>query len=102
MMETPKHHFFICASFRVSGDPQGVCHKKGATDLLQYMENEIIDRGMDAVVSSTGCLKMCTKGPVMVEYPAGRWYGELNEEKIDEILDALEDDPDNVDAGLML
>jgi (2Fe-2S) ferredoxin len=32
---------------------------------------------------------MCTQGPVMIVYPEGHWYGEVNEEKIDEILDAL-------------
>jgi (2Fe-2S) ferredoxin len=101
-MEIPKHHFFVCASFRVSGEPQGVCHKKEATNLLQYLENEILDRGLDAVVSSTGCLKMCTQGPVMVEYPTGRWYGELTPSKIDAILDALEDDPDQIDESLTL
>lgn len=101
-METPKHHFFVCASFRVSGEPQGVCHKKEATNLLQYLEGEILDRGLDAAVSSTGCLKMCAQGPVMVEYPAGRWYGKLTTSKIDAILDALEDDPDQVDESLTL
>jgi len=28
----------------------------------------------------------------MVIYPQGHWYGDVNEEKIDEILDALEED----------
>ncbi len=90
-MEKPEYHFFVCASFRVSGEPQGVCHKKGATDLMQYLENEIIDRGLDGAVTSTGCLKVCDRGPAMVLYPQGYWFGELNEEKIDEILDGLED-----------
>jgi len=90
-MEKPDHHFFVCSSFRVGGDPQGICHRKGAVDLLQYLENEIIDRGLNAMVSSAGCLKVCEKGPAMVVYPAGTWYGELDEEKLDEILDAIED-----------
>ncbi len=93
-MTTPAYHFFICNSYRVNGEPQGVCNKKGAVDLLQYLEGEILDRGMDGTVSSTGCLKLCTKGPVMVLYPHGKWFGEVTEEKIDEILDALEADGD--------
>jgi (2Fe-2S) ferredoxin len=76
----------------MSGTPQGVCNKKGASSLLQYLENELSDRGMDNVsVSMTGCLKICDKGPVMVIYPQNSWYGEVNESKIDEILDALEE-----------
>ena len=38
----------------------------------------------------TGCLKVCDRGPAMVIYPGGHWYGDVNEGKIDEILDALE------------
>ncbi|MGD8777434.1 MAG: (2Fe-2S) ferredoxin domain-containing protein [Ignavibacteria bacterium] len=93
-MEKPKKHIFVCAGFRVSGEAQGGCAKKGAVDNLQYLENEILDRGLDGVVvSSTGCLRACDKSPVMVIYPQNIWYGEINdEEKIDEILDALEND----------
>jgi (2Fe-2S) ferredoxin len=90
-MQTPEYHFFICNSYRVGGEAQGVCNKKGAPDLLQYLEGEILDRGMDAMVSSTGCLKVCTRGPVMVLYPQGRWFSEVTEEKIDAILDELQD-----------
>ncbi len=93
-MKTPEYHFFICNSYRVTGEPQGVCNKKGAADLLQYLETEILDRGMDAIVSSTGCLKVCEKGPVMLLYPHGKWFGEVTEERIDEILDALEENED--------
>ena len=42
------------------------------------------------MVSSTGCLKLCEHGPVLVVYPENHWYGEVNEEKIDEVLDALQ------------
>lgn len=90
-MEKPDYHIFVCNSFRVGGDPQGTCNRKHATGLLQYLEGEIADRGLNAMVSSTGCLKFCEKGPVMVVYPAGWWYSELTEEKVDEILDALEE-----------
>lgn len=91
-METPDIHILVCASFRVGGDPKGVCHKKGSVDLLPYIENEILDRGLNAQVSSTGCLKACDHGPVLVVHPANQWYvGVDSEDKVDEILDAVED-----------
>lgn len=91
-MEKPKHHLFVCASFRAGGDAKGACSKKNATSLLQYLENEISDRDMnDCMVSSTGCMNRCEKGPIMVIYPEGYWYGEVNEDKIDTILDALQE-----------
>jgi len=90
-MKRPDFHIFVCSSFRLSGEPQGVCYKKGSTDLLSILEEEILDRGLDALVSTTGCLKVCDRGPAMVIYPQNWWYGEVDEDKLDEILDALEE-----------
>lgn len=89
-MQKPKYHLFLCNSFRVNGDPQGSCNRKGAPDLLQYLQAEIADRGIDAIVSTTSCLNVCEKGPILVVYPNEWWYHELTEEKVDQILDALE------------
>ena len=93
-MEKPNKHIFVCSSFRASGEPQGVCFKKGASQFLGYIENELADRGItDIQVSSCGCLKVCDRGPAMVIYPDNIWYGGIeSEDIIDEILDAIEDD----------
>lgn len=90
-MQKPEYHIMICNSYRTNGEPKGVCNKKDAATLPQYLEEEIIDRGIDAMISTTSCFKMCEKGPVMVVYPQGWWYGEVDEEKIDTVLDALEE-----------
>ncbi len=90
-MQKPDHHIIVCASFRTNGSPQGVCHKKGSHQLLPYLENSIADRGMAVQVSSAGCLKVCDRGPAIVVYPEGTWYGNINSnEDIDEVLDAIE------------
>ncbi len=83
----------VCASFRTSGEPKGVCHRKGSADYLSYIENELTDRGMDGfAVSSTGCLKLCDHGPILVVYPENVWYGNVDSnDAIDEILDSIED-----------
>jgi (2Fe-2S) ferredoxin len=92
-MDKPETHIFLCASFRVDGDTKGACCKKGSLNLLPYIENEILDRGLDAQITSTGCMKACDHGPVMVIHPQGHWYGKVeNEATVDEILDALEDE----------
>lgn len=91
-MDKPSVHIFVCASFRADGEAKGVCNKKGSVGLLPYIENEILDRGMDAQITSTGCMKACDYGPVMVVHPQGDWYGKVeSEEIVDEILDAIED-----------
>lgn len=89
-MQKPDKHILVCASFRNTGAPQGACHKKSAMSLLQYLTEGLQERGIDGVmVSTTGCLKVCDRGPAMIIYPEGDWYGNLTEESIDEILDAM-------------
>jgi (2Fe-2S) ferredoxin len=91
-MKKPKQHIFVCGSFRANGTPQGVCNRKSSMQLLQYLVQELSDRGMtDVSVSSTGCLKLCDVGPAMVVYPQNWWYGGVESEAaIDEIIDSLE------------
>ncbi|MHB1309588.1 MAG: hypothetical protein ACYDC1_09890 [Limisphaerales bacterium] len=43
-------------------------------------------------VAMTGCLNLCTRRPVMIDYPSGHWYQGVNEAAIDAILDAIEED----------
>lgn len=91
-MKKPAYHILVCNSYRVAGDAQGFCNKNGATDFVQYITEECSDRGIDAVVSTTACLNVCSQGPIMVIHPNNYWYGSIDEEKIDEILDALEEE----------
>jgi (2Fe-2S) ferredoxin len=90
-MQKPDHHILVCASFR-GLEAKGKCIKKDSMQLINYLEEELADRGMNAIVSSTGCLKLCEEGPVLVIYPQGYWYQKVDgENAIDEILDALEE-----------
>ena len=100
-MQKPTHHILVCASFRVGGESKGMCHKKDSAALLGYIESELSDRGMDEVmVSSTGCMNRCEKGPLLVVYPAGSWYGGVDEEKVDAVLDALQEGKEATDLLL--
>jgi len=90
-MQKPDHHIFVCASFR-GMEAKGKCIKKESMQLIPYLEDEIADRGLSAMVSTTGCLKLCEEGPVLIVYPQGHWYkGITSQEAIDEILDGLEE-----------
>ena len=89
-MQKPDYHLLVCASFRGT-EAKGKCIKKDSMQLISYLETEVSDRGMNAMVSSTGCLNLCEEGPVMVVYPQGYWYaGITSTDDLDEILDALE------------
>jgi (2Fe-2S) ferredoxin len=39
------------------------------------------------MVTNTGCFGICDKGPVAVVYPEGVWYGNLDEDKVEEICE---------------
>ena len=92
-MPKPTHHLFVCGSFRANGERQGVCHKKESMSLLSYLQNEIQDRMIDGVeIAVTGCMNLCVKGPVMVDYPSGHFYRVPDTAAIDAILDAIEED----------
>ncbi len=91
-MKKPTYHILVCNSFRLAGDAQGACNKKGASGFIQYLTEECADRGLDVAVSSTGCLNVCAQGPVIVVHPNNFWYGGVESaDVIDEILDALEE-----------
>jgi (2Fe-2S) ferredoxin len=91
-MKKPDYHILMCNSYRVAGEAQGACNKKGAASLLQYISEECADRGLDVAVSTTACLNVCSQGPVMVIHPNNLWYGGVeSEEAVDDILDALEE-----------
>jgi len=90
-MATPKRMLICCQSFRAAGTPKGICHKQ-SDGFLQYIEEEALDRELDALVVGTTCLKQCESGPIMVVQPENWGYkGVDSEEAIDAILDALED-----------
>jgi len=90
-MALPERQILLCQSFRSKGDPKGICHKQ--TDgFLQYIEEEILDRGLDMQIVATGCLKQCEAGPIMVIQPDNLWFKGIDSESaIDAVLDGLED-----------
>jgi len=90
-MAIPARQIIVCQSFRVAGDKKGICHKQ-TEGFLQYIEEEVLDRGLDCLISATTCLKQCESGPIMVIQPENWWFkGVDSEEAIDAILDGLED-----------
>lgn len=47
-----------------------------------------LDQGDHAVrVNRAGCLGVCKQGPIMVVHPEGVWYHDLDESKLDRIVE---------------
>lgn len=90
-MAIPERLLLLCQSFRAKGDPKGICHKQ-TEGFLQYIEEEILDRGLDMQVIATSCLKQCESGPIMVIQPDNWWFKNIDsEEAVDIVLNGLED-----------
>ncbi|HWQ78227.1 MAG TPA: 2Fe-2S ferredoxin [Anaerovoracaceae bacterium] len=87
-MITPKYHVFVCASARPEGS-KGFCHQKGAVSLIRKFMEEIDDRELsnDVMVTSTGCFGICAKGPVVLVYPEGTWYGNVTPDDVERIVE---------------
>ena len=90
-MNKPDHHIFVCSSSRINGQQKGFCVSKSAVDIVSNFMEEVQDRGLEIMVNNTGCFGICDKGPIVVIYPEGLWYGSVTPDDVTEIMDALEE-----------
>lgn len=88
-MNKPDYHVFVCSSSRVNGSQQGYCIKNGGREVIQKLFMGLQEEGMGdrVMVTNTGCFGVCSEGPVMVIYPEGTWYGNLEADDVDRIIE---------------
>ncbi len=63
------------------------CEKRGGRESLKELKRALREseqRGR-TMVSKVDCFDQCDDGPVMVVYPEGVWYGEVDERAAREI-----------------
>ncbi len=84
-----QHHIFVCTSCRINGQQKGMCFAKDSVDLVRrFLEAaEEQDLSSKIMITNTGCFGICDKGPVVVIYPEGVWYGNVSEDDVDKILE---------------
>jgi (2Fe-2S) ferredoxin len=84
-----KHHIFVCTSCRMNGMQKGLCYSKNSVDLAQRFIELIEEEDLsgEVMITNTGCFGICDKGPVVVIYPEGVWYGNITEEDVDTIVE---------------
>ena len=78
------YHVFVCTNTRDRDDLRGSCDGGRLRDHMKVRTKEL---GLTGVrINSAGCMARCEKGPTLVVYPEGVWYGPKTTEDIDEIL----------------
>lgn len=87
-MRNYQYHIFVCLGKR--------CAERGSEELLDLLKEEVKARGLKekVIVSRSGCVKLCketeTEGeysPVVLVYPEGVWYKNVDKAGIIEIIE---------------
>lgn len=76
-------HILVCT------DSKSKECKKGGPEVLKAFEKAIKSRklGRQVMVSEVGHVGGCGLGPNVIIYPEGVWYGRVDPEDVDEIID---------------
>ena len=82
------HHIFICCNRREPGHSRGCCDPDGAERLRELFKSELKKRNLGPLVraNKAGCLDQCERGPTVVIYPQGIWYGSVKPEDVARIV----------------
>jgi (2Fe-2S) ferredoxin len=82
-----KHHIFICTQSKPPMVPS--CGATGSPEILDMFRKEIFNAGLenDVMVSSSGCIGLCTRGANVIVYPSGKWYTAVKADDVKKIVD---------------
>lgn len=80
-------HVFICTNDKDA--PKKCCGSAHGMDLVNAFKEQWEAAGFTKKVriQRAGCLDVCGKGPAMVVYPEGVFYGNVQKEDVAEIVE---------------
>jgi (2Fe-2S) ferredoxin len=81
-------HVFICSNDKES--PKKCCGSAHGIDLVNAFKKQWESSGSDQKIriQRAGCLDFCGKGPTLVVYPEGVFYGNVQLEDVKEITES--------------
>lgn len=87
-MKRYNKHIFICENKRPDGHPRGSCLDRGSADVKEIFKNRLKELGLNSDVraNTAGCLDACEHGVTVLVYPEQIWYGHVNQDDVEEII----------------
>jgi hypothetical protein len=76
---TAERHIFLCMG------PE-CCPTADAEIVWESIKRRVRETGIRAMRTKAQCFRICTRGPWLVVYPDGTWYGEVTVERFERIL----------------
>jgi (2Fe-2S) ferredoxin len=82
-------HIFICCNQRAS-DQRKSCGEENGLKLVAEFKKQINDKRLPVKIRAQkcGCLDVCEKGPALVVYPEGVFYGAIKLEDVKQIVES--------------
>jgi (2Fe-2S) ferredoxin len=77
-----RRHVLVCRGPR--------CSALGAARTSAALDSGLADHGLgddDVLVTTTGCLFPCARGPWVVVHPDDTWYGEMDAERVQRVVE---------------
>lgn len=80
-------HLFICTNQRPEGS-RVCCGEEKGLALVAAFKKAIKDKGLNTEIRTqrTGCFDVCERGPGLVVYPEGVFYGKVQLSDVAEIV----------------
>ena len=83
-----ERHVFVCHNTRPADAPRPSCTSDGKSDLHARLQQLTKEAGLGGRVriNKSGCLDQCEHGPTVVVYPEAVWYGNVQPDDADAIV----------------
>jgi (2Fe-2S) ferredoxin len=86
----PSIQILVCTNDRGPEAPKASCGQRRSTAIYERFKDLVRARGLrdTVLVTRTGCLKHCSRGSTVAVWPSNHWYGGVEPEDVEPLLDA--------------
>ncbi len=77
-----ERHIFLCAGPKC-------CDEQANESVWEFLKKRLSELGFEHVKAyrtKVKCLRVCNSGPIALVYPEGTWYRQVDEQRIERII----------------